>query len=210
MKPDQVLRAYENMRHTVAMHKIEESYVQASLQRLLSSEEKDSLVRLRGLAVAALMFETLTQRLEEFCKVVAAEQKDLAENIIPSLMDELEIPSLSLSETQQLAIKTKTTANIPAARLEEGCKWLEENGFGAIIKQVVSTEFGTKEGAKAVKVVEAIKALDLGISPSVKKSVNHMTLGALVREQLEGGAELPFELLGVYRRRSAVVSEKKT
>lgn len=185
-------------------------YKNALLQRALSSAQQDSLVKLRGLVLAQVMFEDLVDQLEEILKAVASEYRDLTETILPSLMDELGVPKLAISESQSVELKVKITANIPKEKIEEGCKWLIDNGFGAIIKQVVSTEFGTKQSEEAAKVVEAIKALKLeGIEPSVKKSVNHMTLGALVREQLEEGTELPFETLGIYRRRASVVSTKK-
>lgn len=207
MTPSEIRKALDDARNEAAQYTFERDFLDALFTRNIATGQKDALVKLRALAETALHFEALIERLEEFNKKVGEAYRDLTENILPSLMDELDVPSLALSATQTLGIKTKITANIPAARLEEGCEWLKANGHASIIKQDVIVTFGTEQGEKAAKVVEAIKAA--GEVPKVKMSVNHMTLGALVREQLEEGADLPLDLLGVFRRRAAVVSTKK-
>lgn len=209
MTPDIAAKLLEEACAKASKHDVEKKYVRALFMQSSASAQKDNLIKLRGLASAQMLYEELIGELEVLAKTVTASYAELAETILPSLLDELDIKGLQLSETQKLEIKEKITANIPAAKLDEGCAWLEKNGHGAIIKQQITTEFGTNEGEKADKVVEAIKALELGIEPSVKRSVNHMTLGALVRGLLTEGEEVPFETLGVFRRRASVVSTKK-
>lgn len=208
MTPNDIFVALSVSRQQAEELGLEQAFFDALFQCYVATAQKDNLVKLRTLATAALMYEELLEKLEEFAKKVGEAHRDLTENIIPSLMDELDVPSLALSATQSLSIKTKITANIPAARIEEGCAWLEANGHGGIIKQDVTVTFGTKEAERAAILVAAIKAS--GEVPKVKKTVNHQTLSALVREQLEEGADLPMDLLGVFRRRAAVVSTKKT
>ncbi len=208
MSPDQILAALNSAQLSAEVHKVEEALVQALFLRNIAANQKDSLVKLRGLAQAQLAFEQLLERLEEFGKLVTTNHRDLTETIVPSLMDELGVPSIALSETQELSVRTKITASLPASRANEGAMWLEEHGFGSIVKHEVIASFGTREGEIADKVVAALKELD--VKPEVKKSVNHMTLGAWARERLAEGDEFPMELFGVFRRRSSIIKEKSS
>lgn len=70
----------------------------------------------------------------------------------------------------------------PAAHL-----WLEEHGFGDLVKHQVSVAFGRQEGAVARQLVDDLESR--GLSVNDKESVHPSTLKAFVREQLNRAAE---------------------
>ncbi len=207
MKPTEALDLLKDCENRINGLDFYKTYLHAMMLRRFSSNEKDSLTKLRGYAETQLILEELLELLANLIKSVKTEYDELAENIIPEMMESLGIPMLALSETQKIEIKDKITASLSKDRANAGCEWLEQHGHGAIVKQQITTAFGTREKEIANKVIAAIK--DLGIEPEVNKSVHHSTLSAWVRGQLEEGNEIPMELFGVYRRKASTISEKK-
>lgn len=206
MKPTDLLTLYKNSEEAAFKNDINKTYLYALLLRKASSAERDSLTKLRGYAEVQLTLEILMEQIGELLKAVQNEYKDLTETIIPEMMEELGIPLLALSDTQQISIKDKVTASLSKERSNLGCEWLEEHGHGAIVKHQIVSSFGTREREKAAEVVAVLK--ELGIEPEVNKSVHHSTLSAWVRGQLEEGNEIPMELFGVYRRKASTITEK--
>ena len=69
--------------------------------------------------------------------------------IIPTMMQEMNISTLKLADGTSVEVKPIYGASILVAKREEAFKWLRENGLGDLIKNEVTVAFGRDEDNKA-------------------------------------------------------------
>jgi len=107
------------------------------------------------------------------------EQKQLLQEIetqtIPDLMDEMGLESVALLDGTKLTVKPFVAAHISKDHEAEAFQWLEDHGYGDIIKE------------RTV----------VNVHPS--------TLKAWAKERVESGDNIPDDLFGVYVGRRAVL-----
>lgn len=182
----------------------------------LATMENDTLRKLRLLVRAQVCFDELSNQLEALQKVAGQMAGALSEKTIPDVMDNAELEHFSLAGGRRVEIEDKVHAALPAERMAAGCARIEQKGFGTLIKRKIALAFNTKQGKEADKVVRAITRA-LGEQPSVElsdeRTVHPQTLGKWVRDQLESGEQFSTEdmkLFGVFRKRRAVIKEKKS
>lgn len=206
MQPIDFLSLIKAIREKVSSVELQKLYEETLIIQNASQSEKDSLKKLRGYAQAQLQYEALMYQVDQFGKSLKEDYRNLTESILPELMDELGITNLSISENYEIGVSEKVTASIPKPKMNEACNYLEEHGSGSIVKREVSHKFNTKEGDLAQKAIEAWEKI--GIHAEQVRSVHHSTIAAWVRERLEEGDEIPFDLFGVFRRRASTIKEK--
>jgi len=125
-----------------------------------------------------------------------AEYRELSEVDIPSMLSELGLSEITLKDGNKISTSTYYSARISEDKREEAFQWLNNNGFGDIVKNTVSVSFGREEDDSARKLVDSLE--DNGYATAQKKWVEPMTLKAFVREQVEKGSDLPLETFNVY------------
>ena len=135
---------------------------------------------------------------EEQVKELKAERRKISEIHIPDKMMEFGLSKVTLSGGVSLEVKQYYSAKIPDVRQEEAFAWLKANKLDAIIKSKVDCSFG--QGEEETRNEEALCGyLDrMRAAYKRKRSVHASTLKAFVREQVEGGADFPQDLFGVY------------
>ena len=133
---------------------------------------------------------------EEKIKTKKDRADKLSGEVIPTMMKEMSLSSLKLADGSSVEVKPVYGASIPVAKREEAFNWLRNNGLGDLIKNEITVSFGRNEDNKAM--AYAILAKGQGYEPAQKLKVEPMTLKALVRERLESGKEMPFELFNVF------------
>jgi len=143
------------------------------------------------------------KNLEDEIETAEKKLKDLKQKaelisgeIIPTMMQEMNIKTLKLADGSAVEVKPVYGASIPASKKEEAFNWLRKNGLGDLIKNEVTVSFGRNEDNKAVQY--ASLAQGQGYEPVQKLKVEPMTLKALVRERLEAGLEIPSDLFNVF------------
>lgn len=175
-------------------------------------ESKDSLEQLGFLAKRAQELATDIANAEEFVKRLQKQYKQVVEVDIPDIMDacgttEFHNRNLGI----RITLEEKVTASIPTTprdaagwqRRNDALAWLRENGWGGIIKNEVVASFTKGEDELCQSALEALRST--GAEPSHREGVHAQTLGAWVRERLEEGDDIPFDLFGVNRLRTAKV-----
>jgi hypothetical protein len=125
-----------------------------------------------------------------------AEYRELSEVDIPSMLSELGLSEITLKDGNKISTSTYYSARISEDKRDEAFQWLNDNGFGDIVKNTVSVSFGREEDDSARKLVDSLE--DNGYATAQKKWVEPMTLKAFVREQVEKGSDLPLETFNVY------------
>tara|TARA_A100001201_G_scaffold92345_1_gene80453 strand:- start:6655 stop:7218 length:564 start_codon:yes stop_codon:yes gene_type:complete len=140
--------------------------------------------------------EDKLKKAESDLKKLKQEADALSNDIIPTMMTEMNISTIKLADGTAVEVKPVYGASIPLDKKEEAYNWLRSNGLGDLIKNEVTVSFGRNEDNKAM--AYATLAQGQGYQPVQKLKVEPMTLKALVRERLESGKEMPTDLFNVF------------
>ena len=147
------------------------------------------------------------KRSEENIKKLKKKSEHISGEVIPTMMSEMGLSFLKLSDGSSLEVKTNYSASITQANKEKAFNWLRENNLGDIIKNEILVSFGRNEDIKAADYAELAKGQ--GFQPTQKLKVEPMTLKALVRERIEAGKEMPTEIFGVFTENKTTIKRKQ-
>ena len=154
------------------------------------------------------------QKLEEELLAKEVEAKELkrkvdlvSSEVIPTMMQEMNISTLKLADGTSVEVKPVYGASIPADKKEDAYTWLRENGLGDLIKNEVTVAFGRSEDNKAQQY--AVLAQGQGYEPVQKLKVEPMTLKALVRERIENGLDMPSDLFNLFTSNRTKITRNK-
>ena len=160
----------------------------------------DQVVKLKTLEDDLLQKENELKKIKQHIEIVSGE-------VIPTMMQEMNISTLKLADGSSVEVKPVYGASISASKKEEAYTWLRDNGLGDLIKNEVTVSFGRNEDNKASDY--AILAQGQGYEPVQKLKVEPMTLKALVRERLESGQEMPSDLFNVFSGNRTKITRNK-
>ena len=160
----------------------------------------DQVVKLKTLEDDLLQKENELKKIKQHIEIVSGE-------VIPTMMQEMNISTLKLADGSSVEVKPVYGASISASKKEEAYTWLRENGLGDLIKNEVTVSFGRNEDNKASSY--AILAQGQGYEPVQKLKVEPMTLKALVRERLESGQEMPSDLFNLFTGNRTKITRNK-
>ena len=165
---------------------------------------------LQTLADQVQMLEGVSNRIdisEKNIKDLKKEHDRLSGEVIPTMMAEMGLSHLKLTDGSTVDVKPNYSASITIANRDAAFQWLRENGLGDIIKNEISVSFGRNEENKAADY--AALAQERGFQPTQKLKVEPMTLKALVRERSEAGKEMPTELFNVFVGNKTTIKRKQ-
>jgi len=155
-----------------------------------------SLKTLTDKANKMVELEQLVEEKQASLKSTQKELKTLSEEDIPALLSEVGLSEITLTNGKKISTSAYYYGRITEHNQQEAFKWLQDNGHGDIIKNVVSVSFGRDEDVNAEKLLSNLQ--DNGYTTNGKKWVEPMTLKAFIREQVESGNDLPLETFNVY------------
>ena len=165
-----------------------------------SAKLSDQVVKLTNLEDELANKEKELKELKRKVELVSGE-------VIPTMMQEMNISTLKLADGTSVEVKPIYGASILVAKREEAFKWLRDNGLGDLIKNDVTVTFGMSEDIRASDYASLAKRQ--GYEPIQKVSVHTGTLKALVRERIESGKEIPTELFNVFAGNQTKVKRNK-
>ena len=165
-----------------------------------SNKLSDQIVKLTNLEDELANKEKELKELKRKVELVSGE-------IIPTMMQEMNISTLKLADGTSVEVKPVYGASILVAKREGAFKWLRDNGLGDLIKNEVTVAFGRNEDTRASDYANL--AQGQGYEPIQKLKVEPMTLKALVRERIESGKEIPTELFNVFVGNQTKIKRKK-
>jgi hypothetical protein len=160
----------------------------------------DQVVKLQDLEDQVVLKEHELKELKRKAELLSGE-------VIPTMMQEMNISTLKLADGSSVEVKPVYGASIPVDKREGAYNWLRENGLGDIIKNEVTVAFGRNEDNKAI--AYATLAQGQGYQPVQKLKVEPMTLKALVRERLESGLEMPSDLFNMFTGNRTKITRSK-
>ena len=152
------------------------------------------LQEISALASAMVETEKEIEQQETVLSQLKERLRSIKEESLPMGMQELGLESFKLSTGETLSVKQEVYASIPVAQKTTAFKWLEDHGFGGLIKTEVATSFGKGDMELAKRAVQLLS--DNGFEASLSQNVHAQTLKAWLKECLEKGVDVPLETFG--------------
>tara|TARA_A100001391_G_scaffold94763_1_gene62788 strand:- start:6338 stop:6895 length:558 start_codon:yes stop_codon:yes gene_type:complete len=143
---------------------------------------------------------------ENKIKELKEREKYYSTIIIPDLMSQLNLRTMTLKDNSQIAIKNVFGVSIIAAKKEEAHNWLRKNGLGSIVKNEITVKFGLNEDNKAEQY--ASLARGQGYDPDRKIAVHAGTLRTTLRDYHERGGKIPAELFNMFEGNQTEIKTK--
>ena len=132
--------------------------------------------------------------------------KEYEERTIPDMMQEAGVSKLELADGTKVEVKPFYAAKIPESRNDEAFGWLRDNGHGDMIKNVLTANIDKAQDNQVSELVRICE--QLGFAYTQKQKVEPMTLKAFVKEQVEKGEQVPFDMFGVYIANKTKITNK--
>ena len=108
-----------------------------------AKELSDQVVKLQSL-------EDEIEEKEKELKELKRKSELLSGEVIPTMMQEMNISTLKLADGSAVEVKPIYGASIPKDKQEGAFKWLRDNGLGDLIKNQIIVAFGRNEDNKAM------------------------------------------------------------
>ena len=174
------------------------------------TEVLDKTSNINKLANKIKEMQAIQKDIEQNEKYLKQRKQDLEQvsgETIPTMLTEMGLSYLKLTDGSSVEVKTNYSATITQANKEAAFNWLRENGLGDIIKNELIVSFGRNEDNKAASYAELAKGQ--GYQPTQKLKVEPMTLKALVRERIEKGVEMPADIFNVFVGNRTKITRKQ-
>lgn len=149
----------------------------------------DMLERITTAATQVTVLNARLATLEQQVDETKAELRALQETVLPALMDEAGTPLIGLDDGSRLERHERVYASVSKANATDACAWLDEHGYGALVREAISVPVARGDRGTATRVVSALEGL--GVAFLRDLSIHPQTLTAFVRESLSEGRELP-------------------
>tara|TARA_R100000908_G_scaffold65354_2_gene54736 strand:+ start:3783 stop:4370 length:588 start_codon:yes stop_codon:yes gene_type:complete len=142
---------------------------------------------------------------ENLVKQYKKELQKLTDEELPQYLAEMGLSSIKLEDGSKIDVKKTYGGSIKKDNEQEAFAWLRQNGYGDIVKNIVSVDFAMGEDTKA-KEFQSL-ALKSGLNPNQVEKVHPQTLKAFIKERVEQGDEFPMELFGAFIGQKATITK---
>lgn len=151
---------------------------------------------------AQVSLEECVEKLEQQLKDKQEQLRTLSQVTLPNMMAEVGLVSFTLPNGRTIEIKDVVYAKLPKDPYN-AFTWLRTKGMDGVIKTQLVLNYGKGDDQKLQAIQEALA--QMGEVPVVTSTIHHMTLKALVKEQIEKGADIPLEDFGAGTLKTAVI-----
>lgn len=181
----------------------------AEIAATVEAPTNEAIASLSNLAQQQLDLEREIEEAKAALEEKQASLKHLTAVVIPAAMEALKVRSLELTDGSKFEVEEKIYASISEERSEEALQWLRDNGFGGLIKNILSLSFDTDEDERAAQIRALLTEAKAAFE--VKQGVHAGTLKAWAAEQLleKKNTELPEKLFGIFRQRVSTITAPK-
>jgi hypothetical protein len=136
------------------------------------------------------------EQAESDLKKLKEDEKHFSCVIIPKLMSDMNLESLTLKDGSSLKVKKVYSTTMKADKKAECIKWLRDSGLGDIVKNNITVTFGQNEDNKAM--AYANLAREKGFEPTQEEKVHPSTLKVTLEDWKNKGKEVPEDLFWVF------------
>lgn len=174
--------------------------------QFMDGAEHPALSQFRDLVTQLQAREAELAELETQVKAKKAEISDIAEKQLPVLVESIGLgDEMPLANGTKLVIKRNHGASPLKDNRDKCWDWMEQNGYGHLVKRTVSVPFNKDEGKAWLLMAELEQQ---GIAFDNLRKVETQTLSKFVRDAEARGEEIPEDLFGVYRTAVAKITGK--
>jgi hypothetical protein len=138
--------------------------------------------------------------------VLKQARKTIAEESLPTLMEQAGVDTLKLTNGRKIEIKDFVDARITDPNV--AFEWLRETDNESIIKNEISVSLGRGDDAIAQDIIQTLKE-QYEVEAAVKVGIHNMTLKAFCRDALENpelAETLPKKAFGIYQGKRAKIN----
>ena len=134
------------------------------------------------------------EAVEQTLKQMQKRYNNIALDLLPDLMRANKLEEVRLEDGSIIRTKQGVSVNIKKADTVVAYKWLDDNGYGDIIKTqvVVSFDRTNEDREKAAKLIGYLT--DRNIATQRKESIHGSTLKAFAMTEVEKGTNFPPEI----------------
>jgi len=173
----------------------------------VESTDTSRLSNVSTLASKIIQMENKVKFLEEELKTSKKELLELTDQDLPAAMEEINMESFTLSDGSEVKVIPTYGGTIRADDRPQAHTWLRDNGYGDLVKNTISANFGMGEDNLAKDFYQS--ALDRGFQVDKKEAVHPMSLKSWVKEMTENGSEFPSDLFGAFIGKKAKIVKGK-
>ncbi len=182
------------------------------LAATVTTISEDKLEQLTELVNQQQMYLEAIGKLEERVKNGKKLVRQIEEELIPSVMQEVGMSEYKLGDGTKVKISSVVAGRIPSQGVidkakgeererliemrEEGMFWLENHGGDAIIKRNFAFNLGKDSSEIVESLIEVAKEKELEFDNS--ETVHAGSLNAFLKESLENGVDIPEETFGLF------------
>jgi hypothetical protein len=133
-------------------------------------------------------------------------RKTIAEEHLPTLMEQAGIETLKLASGRKIEVKEFVDAKIKDPNIV--FQWLRDTNNDSIIKNEISVSLGRGDDALAQEIISTLKEKH-DIEANVRVGIHNMTLKSFCRDALDNpelAETLPKEAFGIYQGKRAKVN----
>lgn len=165
--------------------------------------------QLTAMARDAVQLERQMEVLERTLSETRKKYLDLTRVQLPDVMAEIGLTSFQLADGSRLKIEDFIEGSLPRDPIarDTAINVLVGAGGDTMIRNEVVIPFERRQHNEAVSLAQELQAR--GLPVKIEQDVHHMTLKSFVRDKLSHGEELPYEKLGIFVGRRAVVKLPK-
>jgi hypothetical protein len=153
----------------------------------------------------------LIQKLETELEMAKELQQQLEQVDIPELMAELELSAFVLKDGRKVEVKPDFKCGITQERKPQAIAWLDENGFGGIIKTKLQTYFHRSDREAALELMSYLEAKakqrHVDVQPEVEEIIHSSTLKSFLKEEMSKGTAVPFDLFGIFPYNKVIITK---
>ena len=171
-----------------------------------SGVEADDLATLKELGDTLNGLNNQVILAEEEGSKLKATRKQVAEELIPDLMNKVGLKLVQLEDGTKIKVDEFVDARIKDANV--AFDWLRETNNESIIKNQISVSLGRGDDARAQEVIELLREND--VEADLKITVHNQTLKAFCRDALDNpelAESLPREAFGIYQGKRAKITQ---
>jgi len=171
-----------------------------------SGVEADDLATLKELGNTLNGLNNQVILAEEEVSKLKATRKQVAEELIPDLMNKVGLKLVQLEDGTKIKVDEFVDARIKDANI--AFDWLRETNNESIIKNQISVSLGRGDDARAQEVIELLREND--VEADLKITVHNQTLKAFCRDALDNpelAESLPREAFGIYQGKRAKITQ---
>ena len=165
---------------------------------------EDSLAKIARLAQDQRDAARAVEQAEQVLADAKSRLKQISEVDLPEVMSEVGMGEVKLSDGPTVSVSDRIHARISQDNMREAHQWLNENGFGNLIKREFKIGFGRDQEQWAESFEDTLQ--HEGVKYDRKQAVHPSTLKSFVKQSLENGEDIPEDVFGVYRQTVAKLS----